>query len=105
VPAPPWRLPGTLPSEQACRLTRAGAALEAAGAGPTIVRWEPDALRGFVLHDVLLHELGHHVIQQYTGKRSARVRRTRDHEALAERHARRWRAQLGIGWEDACSAP
>jgi hypothetical protein len=40
-----------------------------------------------MLFDVLLHEIGHHLIQQYRGKRTARVARTRDHEACADRFA------------------
>jgi hypothetical protein len=40
---------------------------------------------------VLMHEVGHHLIQQYKGKRRARVARTRDHEAFADGFARRCR--------------
>lgn len=56
--------------------------------------WPADTLRGFMLLDVFLHELGHHLAQQYSGKRSARIARTREHESLAERFAARCRAEL-----------
>jgi hypothetical protein len=38
--------------------------------------------------------LGHHVLQQYKGKRPVRIARTRDHEAAAERFASRQRSLL-----------
>jgi Zn-dependent peptidase ImmA (M78 family) len=44
-----------------------------------------------MLFDVLMHEVGHHLIQHHKGKRQARVARTRDHEAFADAFARRWR--------------
>jgi Zn-dependent peptidase ImmA (M78 family) len=52
-----------------------------------------------MLFDVLMHEVGHHVIQQYKGKRPARVARTKDHEALAERFAARCRELYATAWE------
>jgi hypothetical protein len=90
-----WLLAGSLPPPQADRLRRAGASLELTNGGlQTMVNWPDRTLADFMLFDVLLHELAHHAIQQYTGKRPARVARTADHEAAAERLAARWRAEL-----------
>ena len=90
----PWMLRGTLTETEMQRLSRAGANLQILGDGlQTIVQWPSETLRDFVLFDVLMHEIGHHVVQQYTGKRSERVRRTRDHEAFADHFARRARLE------------
>ena len=43
------------------------------------------------LFDVLMHEIGHHLIQHYKGKRTVRRARTADHEAFADRFAQRCR--------------
>jgi hypothetical protein len=101
-PAPPWRLPGLPGAEVTRRLKRAGAAVNVLrGAGATLVNWPRGALRRFMLEEVLLHELGHHVLQQHKGKRPVRVARTRDHEDFAARFARkqrmRLRKQRGVG--------
>jgi hypothetical protein len=81
---PPWILPGRLADTECERLEYAGAEIEIVGDGiQTRVGWPGETLRDFMLFDVLMHELGHHMVQQYTGKRIARVRRTRDHEAFA----------------------
>src|SRR5262249_9325455 len=93
---PPWLLPGTLPARELERLRRAGAQAELLSGAWTGVAWPGDGLRDFMLHDALLHELGHHVVQQYTGKRAVRMMRTRDHEAFAERFAARVRAVLAV---------
>jgi hypothetical protein len=91
-PLSPWCLPGQLTPAAAARLTRAGAILElVAGGRQTRVVWPGRTLRDFMLYDVLLHEIGHHLLQQYTGKRRARIARTRDHEAFAETFAQRGR--------------
>ena len=91
-PPAPWTLPGRLTATDAERLRRAGAIVEPAGAGlQTVVAWPGATLRDFMLFDVLLHEIGHHLIQQYGGKRRARLARTKDHEAFADRFARRCR--------------
>jgi hypothetical protein len=101
-PASPWSMPGALPVREHDRLCRAGAQVEILGGGThTRVTWSAGRLRDFILYDVLLHEVGHHVVQQYTGKRAARVMRTRDHEAVAERFAARCRAQLALVEGDA----
>jgi len=94
-PLPPWRLPALLPAGAARRLQRAGAVLtRLTAAGATLVDWPPDTLRRFMLEEILLHELGHHVLQHDKGKRPGRIARTRDHEAFARRFARVLRAVL-----------
>jgi hypothetical protein len=91
-PPPPWLLPGTLSARERARLEQAGALVERAMAGgATRVEWPGTTLRDFMLFDVLMHEIGHHMVQQYTGKRRARVLRTKDHEAFADRLAARCR--------------
>ena len=91
-PPAPWTLPGRLAAAERARLRCAGAIVETAGAGvQTIIAWPRGTLHDFVLFDVLLHEIGHHLLQQYTGKRRARIARTRDHEAFADHFARHCR--------------
>lgn len=93
-PLSPWVLPGQLSVRAAERMRGAGATVTLVGHGSqTIVAWPDDTLRDFMLFDVLMHEIGHHRIQQYKGNRSARVMRTRDHEASADHFARQCRAQ------------
>lgn len=90
-PATPWRLPRTLAAADRQRLESAGALVEAdAGGLTTLVGWPGETLSDFMLCDVLAHELAHHRQQQYAGKRPVRVRRTRDHEALAHLQVRRF---------------
>ena len=85
-PKAPWRFTGRLSDSFIHRASRAGAALtESSDNRTTIIDWPDDSLKNFMLREVLLHELGHHVLQQYKGKRSARIARTRDHEAFARR--------------------
>lgn len=91
LPLPPWHLPGRLRRSEMARLERAGAAVERRD-GATLVAWPGETLRDFVLFDVLMHEIGHHLLQHHKGKRTARVARTRDHEAFARRFAERCRA-------------
>ena len=93
-PPPPWRLAGRLSATTRARLERAGARVELAGGGAqTLVAWPDDALRALMLFDVLAHEIGHHLLQQYAGKRQVRAARTREHEAFAARFAERSRLQ------------
>jgi hypothetical protein len=91
-PEPPWVLTARLQREDEARLARAGAVLEMLGHGHhTIVHWPAATLRDFMLFDGLMHELAHHTIQQYKGKRAMRVLRTADHEAIADRFAQKCR--------------
>lgn len=91
-PSSPWLLTGMLPEDEAARLQRAGALIDADEHSHwTTVTWPDNTLRDFMLFDVLMHEIGHHLIQQYKGKRPARVARSRDHEAFAHRFAARCR--------------
>ena len=92
-PIPPWRLSGIISASDAnyCRL--AGAIIEInQEIEATVVDWPGDTLRNFFLFDVLLHEVGHHILQHYKGKRTKRIVRTRDHEAFAEVYVKRYRA-------------
>jgi hypothetical protein len=88
-PRSPWRRSGALGPIGLSTLTRAGAqvAFDAA-TDTTTITWPDDTLRRFMLLDILLHEIGHHVLQHHHGKRLATVVRTRDHEAFADRYAR-----------------
>jgi len=56
-----------------------------------------DTLRQFMLREIFLHEMGHHVLQHYKGKRLARVARTRDHEAFANRFVEKHRGSIKSG--------
>lgn len=97
-PVSPWLIAGRLPLKQRTRLERAGAVVEEAGTGThTTVRWTAKTLRDFMLFDVLMHEIGHHRVQQYRGKRKARLLRTKDHEAFADHFAR----QCRLAWQRA----
>lgn len=89
-PRPPWRIPAQLPTSQVESLEEAGAQVEELE-GSCLVHWPGQTLPEFMLWRVLLHEMGHHVLQHHKGKRRARVVRTRDHESNAELFARRWR--------------
>jgi hypothetical protein len=93
-PRSPWVLVGRLPGQEAERLGFAGALVEG-GELQSVVTWPGETLREFMLFDVLMHEVGHHLIQQYKGKRPARVARTKDHEAFAARFGRRCRLLYG----------
>jgi hypothetical protein len=93
-PVSPWVLAGRLPGPEEERLRLAGALIEAEDLR-TVATWPGNTLRDFMLFDGLMHEVGHHLIQQYKGKRPARVVRTRDHEAFADRFARRCRPIYG----------
>lgn len=97
-PAPPWVLPGRLPDGERDRLGHAGAEITSTGGGTqTVVAWPGDTLRRFMLLDVLLHEIGHHVLQHERRAPSRRIVRTSDHEAFADQFARRWRERLEAG--------
>lgn len=96
-PLAPWLLTGSLAEKELERLRRAGAVVTQVGAGTqTVVSWPEDTLRNFMLFDVLMHEIGHHLLQHYKGKRRERIARTRDHEAFADRFALRCRRLYGL---------
>ncbi len=85
---PPWVLLGRLGQKDEAKLQRAGAVIELWGDGSqTVVHWPGETLAQFMLFDVLMHELAHHMMQQYKGKRTVRIARTKDHEAFADRFA------------------
>jgi hypothetical protein len=95
-PPSPWLLPGILSAVELERLRRAGAGVELVSeTNQTIVFWHGDTLRDFMLFDVLMHEIGHHLLQHYKGKRRERIARTSDHEAFADRFAMRCRLLYG----------
>jgi hypothetical protein len=84
-PFSPWRLNG-LSCTVLRRFECAGAIVTSLSAvGATLVDWPEDTLRQFMLREIFLHEIGHHVLQYYKGKRSERIARTRDHESSANR--------------------
>lgn len=88
----------TLTEDQEGKLRNAGARVECQPIGAaTTISWPGQTLRDFMLFEVLMHEIRHHVIQQYKGKRTVRVVRTRDHEAAADRFAARCRAEYYAG--------
>ncbi len=92
-PVPPWRLTGRIHGKDVGRLSRAGAIVEYNRAvDATIIDWPEGSLRDFMLFEVLLHEVGHHILQHHKGKRTARIARTRDHEAFAQSFADKCRA-------------
>jgi len=92
---PPWNLP-RLQEAGLIRLRRAGASVEV-GADGVRVDWSRESLRDFMLFEGLMHEVGHHLIQQHTGKRTARVMRTVDHERTATAFAEACRTTWADG--------
>lgn len=89
-PTAPWLVPGT-PSDIQTVLS-AGAQVTLLQDGSRCkIEWTPDTLRDFMLFDVLMHEIGHHLVQQFTGKRPTQVMRTKDHEFSAHNFSRRCR--------------
>lgn len=93
LPRPPWRLAGRIEAGDAEALGQAGARVTVDhAAGTTMIEWPGASLTDFMLFDVLLHEIGHHVLQHGKGKRRVRIARTRDHEAFAKRFASLHRA-------------
>ena len=92
-PVPPWHLLGRLSAMETSRLVASGAVVESAAEGTTTtVHWSESALRDFMLFEVLVHEIGHHLLQHHAGKRMARIARTHDHEAFAGQFVRRCRS-------------
>ena len=91
-PNSPWRLTGTLSEDDVALFRRAGATVDIQSeVAATIINWPGDTLRHFMLFEVLLHEIGHHILQHNKGKRTEQIARTRDHEAFAERFAQEYR--------------
>lgn len=92
-PIPPWHLHGILPETEVKIIQRAGAQIEIDNeVKATMVDWPEESLREFMIFEILLHEVGHHIFQHNSGKRKERVARTRDHEAFAKRFVERCRA-------------
>jgi hypothetical protein len=89
--ASPWTIGGRLSEDSLRRLRDAGAIVDI-GPSATAIHWPEETLTNFMLFDGLMHEVGHHLIQHHTGKRTARVMRTADHERAAERFAAACRA-------------
>ena len=90
VPASPWRLAFVPPPADLQAIGRYAARVDVnQAARQTTVWWEPGGLTAFFLYEVLAHEIGHHVLQQHRGKRSAQVCRRADHESCADLYARR----------------
>jgi hypothetical protein len=85
-PTPPWILSGRLTDAAADRLERAGARVTSGKAGAR-VDWPGGTLRDFILFDGLMHEIGHHMIQQASRKHRTRAMRTADHERRADAYA------------------
>jgi hypothetical protein len=85
-PQAPWEIRGELSPHARRRLELAGAMVDV-GPAVTRVEWPGDSLARLMLFDGLLHEIGHHLVQHHSGKRSVRVMRTADHERSAERFA------------------
>lgn len=95
-PEPPWICSG-LPNNSDL-LNAAGAVITTSTDGSrSMIDWTLDDLRDFMLFDVLMHEIGHHLVQQFTGKRQAQVLRSKDHESVAANFARRCREQYVPG--------
>ena len=91
-PIPPWRLTGALAKCDAILFQRAGATVEFREENAaTTISWPGDTLRDFMLFEVLLHEIGHHILQHNKGKRTKQIVRTGDHEAFAGRFAQEHR--------------
>lgn len=89
---PPWFLNGGLAPEQQSLLENAGAIIEFSSDHMRCkIDWPDDSLTNFMLFEVLMHEVGHQIIQQFKGKRTVQVLRTKEHELLALAFARRCR--------------
>jgi hypothetical protein len=102
-PVPPWFVSGLISTAEREKLERAGALIELSDDNiHCLIHWKDDDLMNFMLFEVLMHEVGHHLIQQYKGKRSARVARTKDHEQFANLFAQRCRESFMV---DGISSP
>lgn len=89
---PPWLINGILPETQKRRMELCGAGIESVAENTqTVVHWSSSALKYFMLFEGLMHELGHHMMQQYSGKRNTQIIRTVDHEKFAAMFVHRCR--------------
>ena len=80
----PWHISGIIGEEDVRKFRRSGADVEyRESPKATIINWPEDSLREFILLDVFVHEVGHHILQHNKGKRLQRIARTRDHELYA----------------------
>ncbi len=92
-PVSPWFVPSNLSAHDRKSLQQCGAQIETSDEGlRNIITWEETGLRDYMLFEVLMHEVGHHLIQHFKGKRRAQVMRTADHERAADMFARKCRA-------------
>ncbi len=90
-PRPPWLLGGILTEPEQQRLRAAGAQVSVDYRSClTVVNWTAPCLRDFMLRDVLLHELTHHLLQVRHGRSRTAAARTADHEAAASVHRPRF---------------
>jgi hypothetical protein len=95
-PCSPWLLGGLLADDEQARLQRAGACVSMDRRSClTVVTWPAHSLRDFMLRDVLLHELAHHVLQVRRARPAVPMARRGDHEAVAYGLGRRQGLQLG----------
>ena len=93
-PEPPWFISGSVRHAERESLERAGASIESSDNNiHCLIKWTNENLKNFMLFEVFAHEVGHHIIQQYKGKRSDRVMRTKDHERFADAFARKCRRE------------
>lgn len=98
VPGSPWRLPFLLQEKDRVAFARYGAQCEFdIEREQTNVHWAEEGLKRFALCEVLVHEIGHHLLQYHKGKRKVQVCRVRDHELRANLQSRR--AQKESGYE------
>ncbi len=85
----PWLLHGMPAKDEQARLRQAGAQVSVDRRSClTVVTWPAHSLRDFMLEDVLLHELAHHLLQVSRAKPTVHIARVGDHEACAAALAR-----------------
>ena len=96
----PWFINGRILADDAERLESAGAIIERFHNDLHCqIHWNDEQLKYFMLFDVFMHEVGHHMIQQYKGKRTERVARTKDHEDFAIHFAQKCRKEF-FEWQN-----
>lgn len=94
-PTPPWFVSGRPSQEELSLLESAGAVIQISDDGMRCtIDWTYENLRNFFLFDVLLHEIGHHLQQQFRAKRTAQILRTQDHESFARLFASKCRSEF-----------